>query len=120
MKHTTAVNPTNSQTIKNLALYHYQSCPFCGITREAIKYMEQGASGKPAAYNIDQRDILKQPEYRKELISGGGKPQVPCLKIETNNGTIHWLYESRDIIEFLQNRYADLTSKGKDQIELTA
>jgi len=110
-----AINPANNESIKSLALYHYQSCPFCGITREAIKYMEKGASGKPTAYKIDQKDILKQPEYRKELIQGGGKPQVPCLKIEANNGTIQWLYESRDIIEFLQNRYADLTSRGKDK-----
>jgi len=120
MKHTQSINPPSGQTIKNMALYHYQSCPFCGITREAIKYMEKEASGKSATYKIDQRDILKEPEYRKELIKGGGKPQVPCLKIETNNGTIQWLYESRDIIEFLQNRYADLASKRKDQIELTA
>jgi len=113
-------NPTSNQTIKNLALYHYQSCPFCGITREAIKYMEKRASDKQSVYKIDQRDILKQPEYRKELIQGGGKPQVPCLRIENDNGTIHWLYESRDIIEFLKNGYADLTSKDKDQFEFTA
>jgi len=118
MEHTQSINPTSGQEIKKLALYHYQSCPFCGITREAIKYMEKGASGKPATYQIDQRDILKQPKYRKELINGGGKPQVPCLRIETNNGTIQWLYESRDIIAFLQNRYADL--KGKDQFVVTA
>jgi len=99
-----SINATNSQTIKNLALYHYQSCPFCGITREAIKYM--GGS------KIEQRDILKEPEYRKELIKGGGKPQVPCLKIENENGTIHWLYESRDIIQYLKRNDAVLKASA--------
>jgi glutaredoxin len=115
-----SINTLNNETIKNLALYHFQSCPFCAITREAIKYMDSGVSDKSTAFNIDQRDILKQPEYRKELTQGGGKPQVPCLKIENKNGTIQWLYESRDIIEFLKNRYADLTNKGIGQFEVTA
>lgn len=95
-----SINTTNSQSIKNLALYHFQSCPFCGITREAIKYM--------SGLKIEQRDILKVPEYRKELIQGGGKPQVPCLKIEAENGTIQWLYESRDIIQYLKGHDAAL------------
>ncbi len=85
---------SKNQSVKKLALYHYQSCPFCGITREAIKHLGE--------QKIEQKDILKEPAFRKELIQGGGKPQVPCLKIETDNGTIHWLYESRDIIQFLQ------------------
>jgi glutathione S-transferase len=108
-----SINTTSSESIKNLALYHYPSCPFCGITAEAIKNMEKGASDKQIVFKIDQRDILKQPEYRNELIKGGGKPQVPCLKIETGNGATHWLYESSAIIEFLQQRYVDLTNKGK-------
>jgi glutaredoxin 2 len=95
-------NAGSTQTIKNLALYHYQSCPFCGITREVIKYME--------GLKIEQRDILSVPEYRKELIQGGGKPQVPCLKIETNNGAIEWLYESRDIIQYLKRHDAALSA----------
>jgi glutaredoxin 2 len=94
-------NAASTQTVKNLALYHYQSCPFCGIAREAIKFMD--------GLNIEQRDILKVPVYRKELVQGGGKPQVPCLKIETNNGTIEWLYESRDIIQYLKRHDAALT-----------
>jgi len=80
-----------------LSLYHYQACPFCAITREAIKHID---------LNIVQRDVLKEPNYRSELIRGGGKPQVPCLQIEKENGTTQWLYESRDIIQYLQNESA--------------
>ena len=102
------ISKTKRQTINHLALYHYQSCPFCGITREAIKYMEEGKPGKL----IEQRDIQKQPEYRKELIQGGGKAQVPCLRVETDDGAIQWLYESRDIIAFLQHYTNALTAKN--------
>jgi len=105
MKNDHTHNHSENQSVKKLALYHYQSCLFCGITREAIKHLD--------GQEINQRDIQKEPVYRKELISGGGKPQVPCLKIETENGTIHWLYESRDIIRFLQRNDAVLKEAEK-------
>mgnify|MGYP000040489195 CR=1 FL=1 len=92
---------TTKQPIKNLALYHYQSCPFCGMTREAIKYIDLDI-------DIEQRDILKEPKFRKELVAGGGKKQVPCLKIEEENGATQWLYESRDIINYLQSAVESL------------
>jgi len=85
-----------NEQVKNLSLYHYQACPYCGITREAIRALDLG---------IEQRDTLKEPHYRQELIQGGGKPQVPCLKIEDENGRSRWLYESREIIQYL-NVYA--------------
>ena len=92
------------QQLEQLSLYHYQSCPFCGITREAIKYIEL-----PGQLAIQQHDIIKQPKFRKELIEGGGKPQVPCLKIEELNGTTRWLYESSDIIKYLKKTASAIT-----------
>jgi len=85
-----------NEQVQNISLYHYRACPYCGITREAIRALD---------LDIAQRDTLKEPHYRKELIQGGGKPQVPCLKIEGENGSSRWLYESRDIIHYL-NVYA--------------
>ena len=82
-----------TNNLPNLALYHYQSCPYCAITRQAIKQ---------TGLNIEQRDVSLQPQYRPELIKGGGKSQVPCLRIEKENGDVHWLYESKDIIQFLR------------------
>jgi glutathione S-transferase len=38
--------------------------------------------------------------FNKELIQKGGKKQVPCLKI-IENGQESWLYESGDIIKYL-------------------
>jgi glutaredoxin len=86
----------------NFSLYHYQSCPYCAITRQAIKQTE---------LNIEQRNVSKQPQYRSELIKEGGKSQVPCLRIEKENGDVHWLYESQDIIQFIR-QYAKKTKQA--------
>ncbi|MBT4519752.1 MAG: glutaredoxin [Halieaceae bacterium] len=90
---------SDNDQIKHISLYHYQSCPFCGFTREAIETL---------GLDIETRDILLQPAFREELVAGGGKPQVPCLKIETDNGATRWLYESSDIIHYLKNNTVSL------------
>ncbi|MFT6907547.1 MAG: glutaredoxin [Oleiphilaceae bacterium] len=84
----------NLQVAENLSLYHYQACPFCAVTRNVLNHID---------LNVEQRDILKNPQHRQDLISGGGMPQVPCLRIE-ENGKIKWLYESSDIISFLKQK----------------
>lgn len=79
-----------------LQLYQYQACPFCVKTRRAIRRL---------ALNIETRDALHNPEYRKELEEQGGKQQVPCLKIIHDDGRVEWLYESSDIIAYLESRF---------------
>jgi glutathione S-transferase len=39
---------------------------------------------------------------RAALIEQGGHSQVPCLRIETTDGSVQWMYESDDIIAYLQ------------------
>lgn len=90
---------TKPNNIKALSLYHFQSCPFCAATREVIKQTR---------LNIEHRDIRLQQQHRSALISGGGKPQVPCLRIEKEDGKHMWLYESADIIHFLRRYDAQL------------
>jgi len=85
--------------IKNLALYHYDSCPFCAKTRQAIK--ELGLS-------IELRNIQTNPHHRNDLKRGGHKTQVPCLRIEQSNEVEQWLYESDDIINFLAKQQNEL------------
>ena len=77
----------------NLALYHFQACPFCAMTRQALKHFD---------LDIETRDIQRHRPYRQELVKGGGKAQVPCLRIDHGNGHVEWLYESRDIIDYLR------------------
>lgn len=78
--------------IKHLSLYHFNACPFCMITRQALS---------ESNLNVEQRDILKDPQHRRDLIQGGGKRQVPCLRIDYQNGEVDWLYESADIIRYV-------------------
>ncbi|KGJ86917.1 glutathione S-transferase N-terminal domain-containing protein [Colwellia psychrerythraea] len=79
----------------DMALYHYDSCPFCAKTRHAIHELD---------LSIELRNIQKNHQHRIELQQGGNKTQVPCLRIEQANGKAHWLYESDDIINFLRSR----------------
>ena len=42
----------------------------------------------------------------KALMLGGGKTQVPCLRIEHENGRVECMYESIDIIQYLKQGIA--------------
>jgi glutathione S-transferase len=85
--------------LKNLALYHYDSCPFCAKTRQAIKKL---------GLNIELRNIQTSSQHRNDLQRGGHKTQVPCLRLEQANGADQWLYESDDIINFLAKQQNEL------------
>lgn len=84
-----------SQTT-SFSLYHFRSCPFCAYTRSAMKHID---------IEVEERDIARNPAYRAELIKGGGRAQVPCLRIESNE-EVRWLYESQDIVRYLQRQAA--------------
>ncbi|RMH22233.1 MAG: glutaredoxin [Gammaproteobacteria bacterium] len=86
-----------NQAVSSLILYHFERCPFCVMTRRAIQRLH---------LPIEERDILKEPLYRQELLEGGGRTTVPCLRIEQASG-VHWMYESRDIIAYLEERFGE-------------
>jgi glutathione S-transferase len=77
-------------------LFQYDSCPFCYRVRRFLAGAE---------LNIPTRDILRDPSARNELMAGGGRTTVPCLRIE-RGGEVEWLYESRDIIDYLESHAA--------------
>lgn len=83
---------SQSITASKLALYHYHACPFCAYTRQALEKLK---------LNVERRDIQKSAQHRRDLIAGGGSKQVPCLRIEREDGQVKWLYESQDIVSFL-------------------
>ena len=78
---------------KSFALYQFESCPFCVKVRRAIRREN---------LNIELRDAANNEQFKAELIEGGGEYQVPCLRIQHPDGTIKWMYESSDIIAFLE------------------
>jgi glutathione S-transferase len=60
---------------------------------------------KRLGLSIECRDILKNPAWEQEMVQGGGQRQVPCLRIEREDGGVQWLYESSDINRYLTERF---------------
>ena len=85
----------DSQT-NALTLYQYKACPFCVKVRRTMKRQ---------ALNIETRDVKRSEAARSELLAGGGDLKVPCLRIDNGQGQLRWMYESGDIIEYLQNSF---------------
>lgn len=91
-----------------LTLYELRSCQYSAKVRRHLKWLNVPVATK---------DLKRCHIYQKELLAGGGRAQVPCLKIEKPSGT-EWLYESQDIIEYLDRKFApkallDKTNKSK-------
>ncbi len=81
---------------RNLALYHYPTCPFCLKTRRTMQRL---------SLDIELRDAQHDPVHREKLIAGGGKPQVPCLLITDKTGQQTWMYESDAINAYLSHEF---------------
>lgn len=73
-------------------LYKYDTCPFCARVRRFLE-----AEG----IEIPTKDTMRDPAAFRELLMGGGRATVPCLRIEDDAGGFRWLYESNDIMEYL-------------------
>lgn len=88
---------SHTGTTANLALYQSSTCWFCAKVRH--KMAELGLE-------LELRDIGSNADYRRELMAQGGKAQVPCLRIETADGKVEWMYESADICAYLERHFA--------------
>lgn len=86
----------------HMALYHYESCMFCARVRRAIATLK---------LNIELRDVLREPGHRNDLVAGGGSTTVPCLRID-EDGRTNWMYESADIIAYLNGRFGAGTAQA--------
>ncbi len=84
---------------RHLALYQFATCPFCVKTRRAIRRL---------GLNIELRDAQHDPKWRNQLLTEGGRLQTPCLAISDDSGQLRWLYESKDIITYLEQCVATL------------
>ncbi|GGK61260.1 glutathione S-transferase N-terminal domain-containing protein [Amphritea balenae] len=80
----------------NLSLYQFEACPFCVKVRRSMRRN---------GLNIELRDAKKVELHRDELLQGGGRVKVPCLRIDDADGEVRWMYESSDIIHYLEQTY---------------
>lgn len=77
----------------HLVMYQFRTCPFCIKARREMRRL---------SLNIELRDAQHDQQNRQALLQGGGRIQVPCLKITDAQGKEEWLYESGAIIQYLQ------------------
>lgn len=82
------------EQVSGLSLYQFKACPFCVKVRRECKRL---------GINLPLQDAKNDLRVRNELLEQGGKIKVPCLRIEQDN-QVRWLYESSDIVSFLQQR----------------
>lgn len=85
-----------NEQAKDLTLYHFPACPFCTKTRRAIYKLN---------LPIEKRSASQGSPYRQELEAGAGRVKAPCLRIE-KDGQVEWMFESNDIIRYLEQRFA--------------
>ena len=82
--------------ISHYALYQFYACPFCVKTRRALHRLN---------LPMQKRNAKEGSEHRAALLSGGGAVKVPCLRIQ-KDGQDTWMYESSEIIKFLEQKFA--------------
>jgi len=99
MKRSDAEQQAVDEALSYMSVYQFYACPFCVKTRRALHRLN---------LTITLHDARNGSPYRDELQNGGGQVKVPCLRIEEGENT-RWLYESNDIIAYLENRF------GKDR-----
>lgn len=85
------------QNTSSMALYQYKTCPFCIKVRRHTKRL---------SLNIETRDAQHDPTNRTQLLTGGGILKVPCLKVTNDAGEEQWMYESSDIIHYLDAQFS--------------
>ncbi|TBU73567.1 glutaredoxin family protein [Phytopseudomonas daroniae] len=96
LKRTPVAQAAVEQAASDLTLYQFNACPFCVKIRRKLHRLNV-----PVAL----RDAKNDPQHRQALAEQGGKIQVPCLRIE-ENGQSTWLYESKAIAAYLEQRFA--------------
>lgn len=79
-----------------MALYHYDSCPFCIRVRRVIDQL---------GIEVELRNIHRDETHYEALLQARGRPTVPVLRTISADED-RWLPESRDIIAYLESRFS--------------
>ena len=85
---------------QSLALYQFNTCPFCIKVRQEMRRLSLPIEKRDAQHNAANRDELQQ---------GSGATKVPCLKITETNGQTRWLQDSNAIVAYLRERFQPST-----------
>jgi glutaredoxin len=80
-----------------LELFQFEQCPYCQKVREKMTELD---------LDYICRNVPKGSETRNLLIEIGGKEQVPFLVDTTDPSDVIMMYESDDIIDYLEKNYS--------------
>ena len=86
--------PSDTESADKLSLYHFQGCPFCSMVSAAINRL---------GVQVEERDIMQNGQYREQLLAARGRTTVPVLRIDSPDGEVRWMPESRDIVRYLES-----------------
>lgn len=92
--------PSNTANEDRLALYYLATCPFCQRVMKTIARL---------GLDVEMRDIRGDSDLREELIQARGRATVPVLWIQSPDGSVRWMPESRDIMHYLESMYGQET-----------
>ncbi len=81
---------------RSLALYQFNTCPFCIKVRQEMRRL---------SLPIEKRDAQHNAANREELLQGSGVTKVPCLKITESDGQVRWLKDSNAIVAHLREQF---------------
>lgn len=81
------------------SLYYFDGCFFCSRVHRAIDRL---------SLHIELRNIYQDRRHYDDLVRGGGRSTVPCLRIPGagSGAPDTWMYESAEIVAFLEDRFA--------------
>ena len=83
----------------SMSLYQFKACPFCVKVR---RHMWKNS------LQIELKDAKNDLKIKEELVRGGGKHKVPCLRIESKTQSTRWLYSSNDICLYLDSELLNI------------
>jgi len=75
-----------------LTLFYKPTCPYC---QKVLAFTQQ------EDISLQMKNVSENSEIRQELMTIGGKTQVPCLIIDGKA-----LYESDDIVQWLGENWS--------------
>lgn len=84
------------QALRNYSLYQFAGCPFCIKVVRAMRRLN---------LPMELRDSSRDAQHRQDLLEQGGRVKAPCLRIEKADGSSEWMYESKDIIAYLNRQF---------------
>ena len=90
------LGPAEAPAQDSLALYYFDSCPFCIRVLRVIDAL---------GIEVDLRNIYREPEHLAALREARGRTTVPVLRITSADGEERWMPESADIVRYLQATY---------------